>query len=277
MQTQLPKTREAIDTIFPELTGVRGERASLFIEAGLMRSPEGYVEFDQGIHELSDIEDFSLEEDLTGEEQVRINFRELPLDVNIALDGTSRQEHDPLTSAKQKVAGQLAEFLQDILDREKDESYRHLVVEAGSKSEKDYITDKVAYVKGRSEVQGKFIGVAHEVGIPFIVSDFSKVSMAQGSLPPAIAVKVNHVLEREVPANVGILNLGGNVELNTNNSGQLMAYNRTLDRIHQSKLQQLRAAGANVVAVVADPRLAHGFDIASSDQQIAKSVKQLQA
>src|SRR5690606_16110980 len=82
-------------------------------------------------------------------------------------------------------------------------------------------------------------------GLSFIVSDFQRFELAEkfSNRADVVALKVNHPMELEVPANVGHLILGGLVEINTNNARELAAYNAELADYHADIVARIKATG----------------------------------
>jgi hypothetical protein len=255
----------------PEIVEARGERLSLHMEPGLISSPESHVEFDPAIHDPDQIDHFSFEGLTMDEDQVRIIDRELPLYMNLALDETSRSGYSRLTSAKQKVARHLAQELKGIMEHDQDDAYSVSFQDEASRPSKSRLIDQVTAVAGRQQIPGKMSVITEtDPALPIFLGDFSRQNFS--SLDGALAVKINHILERRVPANAGLIGLGGGYELDTNNDRHLAAYNRVLEAKHLRTVSALQEVGAQVVAVVADPRREYGFDVNSTDQAIAQGV-----
>jgi hypothetical protein len=127
----------------------------------------------------------------------------------------------------------------------------------------------------RNQLMRELSGLAmHRMAIA--ISDFQGVELMPGSLDKVIAIKLNHPLEREIPANVGRISLGGAHELDTRNPQQLIAYNGLLQRRHETTVSGLEAAGATVTSVVFDPSFESGYDISGADERLAAAVKRVE-
>lgn len=275
MAGQLLLTRQALEAHLPQICETRGERLSVLMHPGMVDGPEGYREFDQEVHNAEDIDFEAPDTEYTGEDYVRITSKPLPHYMNIAGDLTPRLQTQAITDTKLRVARTLAGLLGGALQSQGDEDYFFLIGQpsAGKTAEAGPIADKVFEADDRTSVPDAAATITSYTGMPFIVSDFRAVRFDSGSLDRSVAIKINHLVERSLPANIGIISLGGSVELDTRDSYQLAAYNARLEAEHQSIVGNLAAAGAEVVSVVADPRLKPDeFDGKDADRQIAAAI-----
>lgn len=112
-------------------------------------------------------------------------------------------------------------------------------------------------------------------GLTFVISDFNALPIEK-SMPSqfknTVAIKVNHLLEKELPANVGRISMGGLKEVNTNKAKQLQAVNEGLRQKHEGIAVSLQDQGLAVAEVVyGSPDQPH--DSKTTDAQIARAIR----
>jgi len=271
----LPRTEEALNELIanqPRGTGTHAQEHARRSRSGRML---GYVPFNPIRHLPTDITPFSPMAVALGHDEVRKIQPTRPLNANIVLDFQAKNELPGVTKAKVDLAKDLRQTLDDALtnphDRLQVYTLGRLGTYAGIQNYAEPLTSDT-----RPEAAREALESLASRDFTVVVSDFEWLSPAQdteNTLRNAVAIKVNHRFERELPAKIGMFSLGGWAEVNTDKRRELAAANRDLAAHHDQVVAGLEAAGASVASVVFDPRLSQGFDVLATDQAIAQAVK----
>lgn len=216
----------------------------------------GDVDFDPTKHNPLDINPLSPIGIATDSMQVRQAFPHRALHIPLAVDATHRKEVDVLTIDKARASNFIAQELDQALHGVGDS----MAVNQADGEDRDVLPRIL-----EDDRSSLFIGI----------SDFYGIDFGDNHLDGLVAIKVNHLLEREIPANVGFISLGGAVELNTNSKKDLANFNGKLEVSHQETVERLEDLGASVVSVVVDPRLENGFDVPQVDADIASALQEM--
>lgn len=256
MSIKLPRTSEVLTQYGANVPFGLGSHLDPSISTGVSGISVGEVPFDPALHDATDIDFGSAEEMLTGDFHVEQVIPERPLSYFTVVDATARREFDSIARTKRIARGLIAGALTD------------QVVSIGDRA---MLEDVVGQDRQPFTVKTKD---ALDMGLTFALGDFEGFN-AKRDLNGLVAIKVNHLLERELPANVGYISLGGAVEIDTNNPNQLAQVNDALEQKHQEVVESLESADAQVVCVVADPRLKPEFDAPKTDEDIAKAIEKL--
>lgn len=215
----------------------------------------GDLEFDPTRHNPMDINHLSPLGIATDAPQVRQTFPHKPLHIAFSQDRTSRAGLYSLNEMKQRSGQSIYEGIDSALHG---------------------VGDMVMASSVDGQNRARFIDdSANQGGISFAISDFEGMDLSSVDFDQLVAIKVNHLLEREIPQNVGFISLGGAVELNTGDKKQLDKFNTKLEEHHQEIVEGLEEAGAQVVSVIVDPRMQDGFDVEGVDSSIAEALDNL--
>lgn len=254
---QFPRIQEALAGMDPNSNFGAGEHSRRSPSAGDIGQVLGFVSFDPNVHDTEHIDHLAFVDDGSAESEYFVQqvLPEKPFNMTNIQDVTSRYGANVLADPKAEVIADIVQALVKSLTGQTDHAY----LEIANGSNRQEFVDKTAD------------SIDH--GLTFGVSDFHGLDFGDVSLDGLVAIKVNHLLEREIPANVGFISLGGYVELNTNDSRDLSRFNESLEEKHQETAERLEALGAFVISVVADPRVENGFDVARADTDIAKALK----
>lgn len=267
---EFERTPEAIEQHFSLARHRQGVHNSSKIGTGLGNRLLGHAKYNPLRHSPLDINYRSFAGMVEDEDYVRVVTKTMPVDLHIVRDGTLRSEVGVAKGHKSKVADQVARGIGDSVTSITDKLFEVAVSETylpGSSKGRDTVR-----VFGREDLPAA-VEENEGVGLTFVMSDFKGISFQEGSLEDTIAIKINHLLEREVPQGIGRITLGSVGDLDTNNRRKLRAYNQHLQHEHDGVVEQLQAAGAHVVSIVANPRIQpFGFDALSADTGIANAV-----
>lgn len=226
----------------------------------------GEVEFDPAVHEVEDIMVDSLMEGVTGVEHVATVLPLHPMNYNIVVDETKGEDHPVIAKAK----GELAGHLENALENSKADSSDHVAIHYVGNLTNRNRPDRAE----RIDSKGELLEVCRS-GLTFVISDFNRFySPFMGEqLDKVVAVKINHTAGMRIPANIGVISLGGALELNTGNARKLETFNNNLNKYHAQLVEKLSRAGFKVAQVVATPVKIEGFDIPAADKAIAEATK----
>lgn len=230
----------------------------------------GEVPYDPARHSPLDINPLSLMAEATGEQHVQLVLPNRPLDMNIVVDYGYGEDHPKIAAMKRNLAHRLETAAQSALPSITDKVYSYAI------GEPDEIDMGIHYFEASSDHErATFVAGLCLEGLTFVLSDFRHLPLAelsQADLSGGVAVKVNHPSERALPANVGVIALGGGKEVNTSNTKQLNNWNRELAERHEQIVRGLNTAGMSVAGAVYTPSLNEGFSVASVDEQLAQAV-----
>lgn len=264
---RLQRTHAALASLEANAGHAYGEHVRRNVQAGFDGVYIGEAEFDPTRHDPSDIDAFAMGEALDKPHVSQV-FPSRPLHINIVADRTGRSEDPRVTAVKGAAAASLVGSLDESLPGVTDQSFIYI---AGHGNLPDAETLRVS---NRNELPGQVSDLALD-GLTLVVSDFQGMRFEPGSLDGVVAVKLNHPLERAIPAGVGRISLGGEYELDTRDGTQLGAYNQLLQAQHDRTVSGLESAGATVASVIADPRYEQGYDIGAADEEIASAIGEI--
>lgn len=230
--------------------------------------------FDAQHDDPADIDHMSLLGAATGEYFVTEVLPERPMSLNIVTDSLARSEHPVLTRGKARLVRGLSLAIESAMPGFSDQISQFSFVNDNSRRRSTDIKEIV--VPDTEEYTKQLMRIACD-GLTFVITDGRRIQLPQNSLPHSqvVAVKFNHLLERRIPANVGVLSLqGGEDEIDTSNSRKLTRKNDELEAEHQKIVRNLREAGVPVAEVTTAKRM-QGFDVVEADRQIASAVRSL--
>jgi hypothetical protein len=236
----------------------------------------GEVQFDPHIHDPSDIDHMSMMGIATGELYVPEVLPQKPLNMNVIIDATTREDHPSLIKVKRDIAHQIYSAIDDATIGMSD---RVFATELTSRPQKSSNPDFEIVVARNNKALQKFLGMTAINQLAIVISDFKNFDRRHSSeagKSPMVAVKVNHPAERRIPYDVGILSLGGYEEINTNKHRRVDAKNAELEAQHREIVEELEAIGAEVAEVITKPFSATGYEVAEVDAAIATAISNLQ-
>lgn len=255
--THFPKTQEALSEFYANSPYGVGEHTRPQPKAGTMGQILGHKPFDPAVHNLEDIDPLAVVDDESmGPHYVQEVLPDKPFYMSVVSDRTSRFGADALLLPKVEAIDAIAMGMDSSLVGATD--YAH-----------------IKETKGNSrEVFAQDLSDSARQQLTFGVSDFHGMHFDKTELEGVVAIKVNHLLERGIPQNVGFISLGGAVELNTGDKKQLDKFNAKLEEHHLEIVDGLEQAGAEVVSVIVDSRMQDGFDVEGVDSAIAEALDQ---
>jgi hypothetical protein len=262
----LPYTGDALSELQASTMYGHGVHAAPRMHVGGGGQYIGDMPFDPLIHEVFDINHMSTLGLALEEPHVSLYHPERPLEVNLVADYRNMGGNESVARAKRAVAHTLSDGVYDELSGVADRLNTYVMGAQQSELFDDHTQEAI----NEHDVADICLS-----GLTIVVSDFARLKLeapAKG-FESAIAVKVNHLLERRVPRNVGVIALSGRGEVNTNKARKLDIVNQELDRAHGDTVQRLQTQGFEVVPVVvrAD-RKPFGYDIDATDRQLAQAV-----
>jgi hypothetical protein len=271
----MPRTEEAFDDLYANMVEEMGSHANETLALSDVKLSIAAQPFNPLTHDPRDIDLTLIESLITGIPHVSVGLTHRPVTINIIQDRTPRRGSEKFSQQKNRLAGMLAESLLYVVP--------HRDPTTGSLLGPDLISADLHEMDEVIEAETRADGAVYAAqlalnGLSIIFSDFRDLNFAPRSLENVVAVKVNHLMERSVPHGIGVISLGGGVELNTRKQRQVNAYNQKLEREHGAILDNLQSAGAVVVPVVADLRIKpNGFDVNQTDLRIAEALNSLAA
>lgn len=116
-------------------------------------------------------------------------------------------------------------------------------------------------------------------GLTFIISTYHNVPLRKlkevAQERPLIAVKANHKLHLEYPADVGDLPTDNGKMVNTNDPKELAAVNDGVKQNHQLLEHAIKRSGLALARIVYLPGMPQGFDIKKADKSLASALSSL--
>ncbi|HEX5456519.1 MAG TPA: hypothetical protein VFW77_04095 [Candidatus Saccharimonadales bacterium] len=264
---RLQRTHDALASLEANAGHAYGEHVRRSVQTGYDGVYIGEAEFDPTRHEPSDIDPFAMGEALDRPHVSQV-FPSRPLHINIVADRTGRAEDPRVTAIKDAAVVGLVGSIDESLPGVTDQSFIYLAGRG------DIANAETLRASSRNELPGQISDLALD-GLTIVISDFHGMRFDRSSLDGVVAVKLNHPLERAIPAGVGRISLGGEYELDTRDGAQLGEYNRLLQAHHDSAVAGLESAGAVVASVISDPRYEQGYDIAAADGGIAAAIGEM--
>lgn len=272
--SELRKTSEALSNLgAQQRTGI-GDHTNPDLATGVYGNIVlGEVQFDPNVHSPIEIDHLSMMGVAMDELYVTEVLPENPIIAHVIVDGRDRQDYPALAKAKQKLASLLVVALDQALPGMSDVVYDYRLVD-DIQQRKGLREDIIAYRGGR-ELSRDLHNLGSS-GIKFLISDFGSNIFKKSSelkLDGTVAIKVNHLLERQVPRGIGRISVGGAREIDTNNPKSLAPHNSMLKESHDDTVARLESAGASVASVVVDGQIKpDGIDFLDADRQIAAAI-----
>lgn len=270
-EVALPRFESAVAELSAKGMLSSGEHTEYLLAQGDVDIQLGTTEFDPTWHDPSDI-DFTEEDGLTdGVLHVPVGLVKRPLLVNIVHDQLPRDEAHVITVRKREAADLIVRSLQARIPQMDPINGQVVLQQTG----REFLLDDVTVAESREDGVRAISDITLS-GLSLVISDFNAMRFSQRSLNGAVALKLNHLLEREVPAGLGVVDMGSGIELNTDRKRDLVRYNERLQDQHNKIVEGLEAAGAQVIPVVVDARIKPaGFDSDVMDANLAQAIEQM--
>lgn len=265
----LPETQEVLASFAATNQNGWGEHTHGNLTAGVDGLQIGSVTFDPVRHQPGQINPLDVMGMALGEYRVPMVLPYRPLAANVIIDLTRRQDHPMVTTAKRNLGVSLTNALEASLPGITDKIHGYVIgdtveqLQAAGFEQIDP-ADEVTNARMISDIAAE--------GLTIVISDFRHLEFEPNSLGDTVAVKTNHPSERSITANVGLITLRGDVEVNTSNARQLAAVNDRLQKEHDRITGMLRVADASVAEAVVTPRAPEGYDLSAVDQSIAAAL-----
>lgn len=272
----LPNTTDALSTLLTNQRWSQGANQASHIEVGSMGIVLGDVEYDPTKHSPSDINPLSLMAEATGIEHVQQNMPEKPLNIGVIVDVASIDDDPRIRARKMDAARQLTGLLADAMPSITDHIHSY-VVGSGSYAEAAIGESQMMGIEASDEQRALQVAQFCLDGLTFVISDFRRLPLANAGqrFSEAVAIKLNHPLERRIPGGIGVIGLGNGYEVDTNSDKQLAIVNNKLEAKHQATVEALEHRGLEVASVLIDPFAVDGIDHKSSDNAVASAINRL--
>lgn len=273
----LPKTSGALSESMANNRTGPGAHAFANNRAGGGGLFLGEVPFDFQQHEVTDILSSSSMEVVTGEPHVGMYRPNHPLHMNVVTDYGNDADDARIMRVKRLAARNITEGILGQLTSVTDRLESYAVGALGS-SRLPRGQFMLADRDKTEEERAKAVARLSLEGLTLVISDFRSLPLATskvGSYKETLALKVNHPLERRIPANIGFLSVKGLFEINTGKSRELEKANQRLEEQHKRKVGELEDAGITVVSVVIDPKSPQKVDVRELDRSLARGVKDI--
>ncbi|MCA9330138.1 hypothetical protein KDA11_05795 [Candidatus Saccharibacteria bacterium] len=263
---QLSHTGDALSEMRANVMHGSGVHPSSQLRIGGGGQYLGDMPFDPSIHEATDINPMSIMGMALDQPHVSVYRPEKPLQVNLVADYRNMGGDQNISRAKRSVAHHLSDGIYDALYSATDRLNTYVF---GAR-QGEFFDSGTQEVIEEEDIADLCLD-----GLTLVVSDFARLKLDSNnrSFESAIAVKVNHLLERQIPSKVGVIALSGGGEVNTNNARKLLAVNQELARQHQTAVQRLRQQGFKIASIVARADLRpFGYDVDDADRQLADAI-----
>lgn len=269
----LPETAHAIQDLSANVAFGQGDHDSVSVKAGGPGLIMGAVPFDPFVHEWADIKPGSMMEMVTGLPHVEMVRPARPVVINVITDYSGMNYYEPMTKAKRRAAQKITNGLIDSIQSVTDRIDTYTI---GAKKDElpDMYTEELTGEHASQIEKAEAIAdvAAHDYTI--VISDFTQLPMesVRADFSRTVGVKLNHLLERKIPANIGVIAVSG-VEVNTNKSRKLSARNTELQRAHEASIYRLAACGLRVASIITRADVPSGIDVAQTDVDIANAIQ----
>lgn len=231
----------------------------------------GTLPFDPFVHDAHDIDPLAAMGFALGEDHVRQVFPHRSLITNVVIDSTGRLDAPAVTESKAR----LARGLSDCLDETKgsmDLNFSYRLVSP----ESELNDGSAENIPVNEREFARTIGEFARNSLTFVISDFNRMRFDRSpdtDFGNVVAIKVNNPLERQIPANIGPVPLGGLQYVDTNKRRKLEPVNRDLQAQHERIVRDLCSTGASVASIIFNHRMPEGFDVDAADAQIAAAIR----
>lgn len=272
-----PETTEAVAELFANRQYGQGAHTLSAARTGVDGIALGEVQFDPYLHDAYDIKPISLTELLTGQPQVDVVRPNFPVHINVVTDYTDKGDNDPIARSKRNVAHTVTKYLEEALSSVADRLDTYAVGSGMSHGSAILDAEELAQEDASEEEKAEAVASLCMRGLTVVISDFAGLPLygTNGDFSETVGIKLNHLLERNVPANMGVIAISGGVEVNTNKPKKLAPVNNLLEHNHQEAISRLKDAGLSMASLVARADKIGGFDQTQSDKEISLAIKAL--
>lgn len=279
----LEKTQIAMRRLSGDPSLRYGRHATSELVPGSSGVHAGEVAYEPGVHDPQDIDQYSMMGIALNIPQVAISRERGALVVKMIIDRASGQDDPAISQGRNS----LVESLRDSIDRSKalrtDKVITYLIDDASEydprRNPRQGTTRIIDSSQGGDYVSNTVADVCRG-GLTFIISNFEGLSLKSESethFKRTIAIKANVPGELEFPPGVEILvGEGEDAEwLNTSKPKKLARYNAGLNKHHEKISASIELAGIALARTVIGLDSKFGFDVISTDAEIAAAIKQV--
>jgi hypothetical protein len=277
----LRDTQDALAEIVANSSMNSGSHASSLTRIGGEGSTVGEVAFDFSMHEVSDVDPFSMMNKITGLPYVAEKMPERPLDINIVLHSDPEEaDYNPewITDCKRFLGKLIRTSVEVSLPGSADSIHSFVI---GQKDE-DLIDRDNHYIEKTEDPIFAAATVAQlcQQGLTLVVSTFNGLPLDKidkaSIRKNAVGIKANHLFEIELQKDVGQWATGDPKEPFINSARQkpLAKFNKRQAENNARIVASMNAAGVAMAQVVFDRReQPYSFDARSADRSIARAIK----
>ena len=258
---ELVSTASAIEDYFAHVPRQVGQHLLERQIVGPIGLDTGTEDFDPARHDPIMIDTLSPFQEVTGQAQVRQVLPYNPAIINLIADYRSNG----------------SEILERTRKRAIDVIIGSLMTSLPSMDRINAVGIDKSPGQSQEEVDREIIDESSH-GLTIVAGSFEDFTGKASFENPdeTIALKVNHPLEREFPAGVGKLAIGGGVEVDTCDQSQLDYVNGRLQQRHERVVQKMLNAGVSlVVPIITAPKHPSGLNATEIDEKIAGAVSHL--
>jgi hypothetical protein len=276
----LPETESAFREYASTQQLYSGQHESAQHKAGVNGRFVGEVDYNPFKHRGVLPSPYSVWEEVTGEEQVRMVIPNKAMDVHLVLHQPGSVSADNtfnLGSHRRFLANQLFEELDDVISSAGDRVFQYSVGEDALSVQS---TDaEISETNGDPEEDAKQIAEICQQGLTVVLSDFLHLPLHQENManfPSTLGVKVNVPYDLELPQSDTVIrtNIRGG-EINFSNRKEVERVNALLKANHERIIRNLGLSGIAVASAIYSPDFYDGFDATQVDHQIAAAVEKL--
>lgn len=266
-----PETVRAISSLPPNMRLSEGNHLDRRQVVGRIGEKAEDKPFVFGQHIIQDINPTSLMGEILDAPHVSTVQPGRRSQTSIIVGPMEKLDDPRIRLQKQRVASKIAETLFNSMAQTSD-SVRLLVVEDTDIGDVSPVATRLTRIDSDRELAENC-----RRGLSFLISDFSDLKDANVNISakPVIGLKINHILERELPKAKGLIGLGNGYEVDLANGVQVDQVNARLDEAHNRIIGKLNDSGIKVVSVVVDNMLEDGFNPKSVDASLASAVTSL--
>jgi hypothetical protein len=244
--------------------------------------PVGHANLDLSIHTPDQVDPAALEELIFEHPQVPITLPDDELPVNAAVYRERQPDLRPpfnlIVDAKTSLVSGLARAVWSA--KTPFDPGRLRVLGDSRGFERDRTAEVHKEPKNADQAAQALSGLFKSFGLNFLITD-NIAGLVEGGLDlrgkgRTVVISAQHEIDLALPAGVGKVSSGGLSEVNTNNPRQLAEENARRATRRQAAVKALKDMGVPEVLVVYDGRnYRQGFDVRSTDRQLAKAVTKL--